>query len=132
RDTAAVHRPRAVHRVRRVCRRDAAHLAMQVHFAGRFARRTMGRSGLGTARAAGAARTRPHRRSRRRGRPDSEDDDMLTRRNFLWTTGAAAGLSVTRLSPRRARGGEAPAGPLPASIAALTSMRSRAKPITAE
>jgi len=39
---------------------------------------------------------------------------------------------VTRLSAQRARGGDAPAGPLPPSIAALSSMRNRAKPITAE
>jgi Xaa-Pro dipeptidase len=50
----------------------------------------------------------------------------------LWTTGAAAGLSVTRLAAQRARGGEVPAGPLPPSIAALSSMRNRAKPITAD
>jgi Xaa-Pro dipeptidase len=57
---------------------------------------------------------------------------MLTRRSFLWTTGAVAGLPVTRLSAQRARGGETPAGPLPPSIASLTSMRGRAKPITAD
>jgi Xaa-Pro dipeptidase len=58
---------------------------------------------------------------------------MLTsRRSFLWTAGAAAGLSATRLSAQRARGGDMPAGPLPPSIAALASMRSRARPITAE
>jgi len=58
---------------------------------------------------------------------------MLTRRSFLWTTGAAAGLSVTRLSAQRARGGgDPPSKPLPPSIAALSSMRSRVKPITAE
>jgi len=57
---------------------------------------------------------------------------MLTsRRSFLWTAGAAAGVSVTRLSAQRA-GGETPAGPLPPSIAALSSMRNRAKPITAD
>jgi Xaa-Pro dipeptidase len=58
---------------------------------------------------------------------------MLTsRRSFLWTAGAAAGLAVTRLSAQRARGGDTPAGPLPPSIAALSSMRNRAKPISAE
>jgi len=58
---------------------------------------------------------------------------MLTsRRSFLWTAGAAAGLSVTRLAAQRARGGDMPAGPLPPSIAALSSMRNRAKPITAD
>jgi Xaa-Pro dipeptidase len=56
---------------------------------------------------------------------------MFTRRSFLSLTGAAAGLSVTRLSAQRGRGSEAPAGPLPPSIAALASMRAAAKPITA-
>ena len=54
---------------------------------------------------------------------------MLSRRSFLWLTGAATGLSVTRVSAQRGRPA-APAGPLPPSIAALTSMRDRAKPIT--
>ena len=55
----------------------------------------------------------------------------LSRRAFLWLTGGAAGLSVTGLSAQRGRGGEsALAGPVPPSIAALTSMRDRAKPIT--
>ena len=58
---------------------------------------------------------------------------MLTsRRSFLWTAGAAAGLPVMKLSAQRPRGGDAPAGPLPPSIAALSSMRNRAKPITAD
>jgi Xaa-Pro dipeptidase len=56
---------------------------------------------------------------------------MLSRRSFLTLTGAAAGLSVTRLSAQRGRGAE-PAGPLPPSIAALTSMRDRARPITTD
>src|SRR5712692_5200275 len=56
---------------------------------------------------------------------------MLTRRSFLWLTGAAAGLPVTRVSAQRGRGAE-PTGPLPPSIAALTSMRDRAKPITVD
>jgi len=56
---------------------------------------------------------------------------MITRRNFLWA-GAAAGLSVTRLSAQRARGGEPPSGPLPPSIASLSSMRGRARPISAD
>ena len=56
---------------------------------------------------------------------------MLSRRSFLWLTGAA-GLSAAPLSAQRGRGGEAPAGPVPPSIAALTSMRSLAKPITAD
>ena len=44
---------------------------------------------------------------------------MLSRRSFLWLTGAA-GLSTTSLSAQRGRGDEAPAGPVPPSIAALT------------
>ncbi len=55
----------------------------------------------------------------------------LSRRAFLWLTGGAAGFSVTGLSAQRGRGGEsALAGPVPPSIAALTSMKGRAKPIT--
>lgn len=57
---------------------------------------------------------------------------MLNRRNFLWLTSAAAGVSVARVSAQRGRGGDAPAGPVPPSIAALTSMRDRAKPITVD
>src|SRR5499427_7767180 len=56
---------------------------------------------------------------------------MVTRRSFLWLTGAAAGLSVVRISAQRGRGGDA-SGPLPPSIAALTSMRGLVKPITAD
>ena len=56
---------------------------------------------------------------------------MLSRRSFLSLTGAAAGLSATRLSAQRGRA-DAPSGPLPASIAALTSMRASAKPITVD
>ena len=56
---------------------------------------------------------------------------MLSRRSFLWLTSAAAGLSVTRLSAQRGRESEAP-GPPPPSIAALTSMRDRARPITVD
>jgi Xaa-Pro dipeptidase len=48
----------------------------------------------------------------------------------MWLTSAAAGLSVARVSAQRGRGGDAAAGPVPPSIAALTSMRDRAKPIT--
>ncbi|MBI3492608.1 MAG: aminopeptidase P family protein [Acidobacteria bacterium] len=54
---------------------------------------------------------------------------MISRRFFLSLTGAAAGLPVVRLSAQRGRGSE-PTGPLPPSIAALTSMRDRATPIT--
>jgi len=56
---------------------------------------------------------------------------MFSRRSFLSLTGAAAGLAVTRVSAQRGRAAE-PAGPLPPSIAALTSMRGAAKPITVE
>ncbi len=56
---------------------------------------------------------------------------MLSRRSFLWLTGAAAGLPVTRVSAQRGRSSEV-SGPLPASIGALTSMRDRARPITSE
>jgi Xaa-Pro dipeptidase len=57
---------------------------------------------------------------------------MMSRRSFLWLASAAAGLSATRLSAQRGRAGAAiDAGSLPPSIAALTSMRDRAKPITA-
>jgi Xaa-Pro aminopeptidase len=55
---------------------------------------------------------------------------MVSRRTFLSVAGAAAGLSATRVSAQRARGPAAESGPLPASIAALSSMRDRAKPIT--
>jgi Xaa-Pro dipeptidase len=55
---------------------------------------------------------------------------MLSRRNFMWLTGAAAGLSIVPLSAQRGRGAAAGGGPVPESIAALTSMRSLAKPIT--
>ena len=57
----------------------------------------------------------------------------LPRRSFLWLASTAgAGLSMfgVRASAQRGRGGAEPAGPLPPSIAALTSMKDRAKPIT--
>ncbi len=57
---------------------------------------------------------------------------MLSRRTFISLTGAAAGLSVTRLSAQRGRGAAETAGSLPPSIQALTSMRDRAKPITVD
>jgi len=56
---------------------------------------------------------------------------MLSRRSFLSITGAAAAFSTTGLSAQRGRNAQA-AGPLPPSIEALTSMRSRATPITAD
>ncbi len=55
---------------------------------------------------------------------------MHSRRSFLWLTSAAAGLSVSGVSAQRGRGGNPSAGPLPPSIAALTSMKDRAKAIT--
>jgi Xaa-Pro dipeptidase len=56
---------------------------------------------------------------------------MLNRRSFLSVLGVAAAAPVARMSAQR--GGAAPAsGPLPASIAALTSMRDQARPITAD
>jgi Xaa-Pro aminopeptidase len=57
---------------------------------------------------------------------------MVSRRRFLSATAAAAGLSVTRLSAeaQRGRAGGADSGPLPPSIAALTSMRAQATPIS--
>lgn len=54
---------------------------------------------------------------------------MLNRRSFLSLTAALATPAV--LLQRRG-GTAAPTGPLPASIAALTSMRDQAKPITNE
>jgi Xaa-Pro dipeptidase len=57
---------------------------------------------------------------------------MFSRRTFLSLTGAAAGLSVTRLSAQRGRGAGEASGPVPPGITALTSMRDRAKPITAD
>src|SRR5437868_6152700 len=57
---------------------------------------------------------------------------MLTRRNFLWLTGATAALPAASLSAQRGRGAETPAANVPPSIAALTSMRALAKPITAD
>jgi Xaa-Pro dipeptidase len=56
---------------------------------------------------------------------------MISRRSFLWLTSAAAGLHVTRLSAQRGRGTPDPVA-MPSSIAALTSMRDQARPITKE
>src|SRR4051812_7217685 len=56
---------------------------------------------------------------------------MFTRRSFLFLAGGAVGSSVA-VSAQRGRGGNEAGGPLPASITALTSMRDRAKPITAD
>jgi Xaa-Pro dipeptidase len=58
---------------------------------------------------------------------------MLSRRSFVWLAATATGLRATRLSAQRSRGGGEPtAGPLPPSIASLSSMRGRAKPISAD
>jgi Xaa-Pro dipeptidase len=55
----------------------------------------------------------------------------LTRRSFLWLAGAAAPvLRVNSLFAQRGQRGGGPAGPLPDSIAALTSMREKAVPIS--
>jgi len=56
---------------------------------------------------------------------------MLNRRRFLFLTGVFASLPIVRLAAQRGRGSAAPTGPLPPSIEALTSMRAKAKPITA-
>jgi Xaa-Pro dipeptidase len=56
---------------------------------------------------------------------------VLTRRHFLSLSGAVAGIAVRRVAAQRARTVETP-DLLPASLASLTSMRDRAKPITAE
>jgi Xaa-Pro aminopeptidase len=57
---------------------------------------------------------------------------MVNRRRFLQLAGIASGLSAVDLSAQRRGGGPADSRPLPAAIAALTSMRDRAKPITAD
>jgi len=57
---------------------------------------------------------------------------MLNRRTFLWLAGAAASVPVVRLRAQRSSGSAPSAAPLPPSIANLTSMRDRARPITAE
>jgi Xaa-Pro dipeptidase len=56
---------------------------------------------------------------------------MISRRSFLTVAGAAAALPIINVSAQRGRGA-AEVGPLPPSISALTSMRDRAKPITAD
>jgi Xaa-Pro dipeptidase len=61
---------------------------------------------------------------------------MFTRRSFLWSSTAAVIVSrAPRLLARDAQRGQRDpieSGPLPASIAALTSMRDQARPITNE
>jgi Xaa-Pro dipeptidase len=58
---------------------------------------------------------------------------MFSRRSFLWSSTAALIISraprIFAGAPQRGRG-QAPQGPLPPSIAALTSMRDQARPIT--
>jgi Xaa-Pro dipeptidase len=56
---------------------------------------------------------------------------MISRRSFLSAAGAVAGASVVGVSAQRGRGNAVLTGPLPPSIEALTSMRAKAKPITA-
>ena len=59
----------------------------------------------------------------------------MNRRLFLALTAASYGVSPATLFAQRGRGGPGSTvmtGPLPPSIAALTSMRDRAKPITVE
>ena len=53
---------------------------------------------------------------------------MFTRRTFFWSSAAA--LAAARTPRLFAREPQSPAAPLPPSIAALTSMRAQAKPIT--
>src|SRR5260221_14345086 len=57
---------------------------------------------------------------------------MLGRRSFLRSTMDGAGHPSKRMSAERGRGVGEASGPLPPSITALTSMRDRAKPITAD
>lgn len=55
---------------------------------------------------------------------------MLSRRSFLWVSSLGAGVAWSpRLEAQRG-GGAALQGPVPPSIAALESMRSRARPFT--
>src|SRR5690242_18131774 len=56
---------------------------------------------------------------------------MMNRRAFLLVAGGASAFPIVRLAAQRGAAA-APAGPLPPSIAALTSLRDQAKPITAE
>src|SRR3954469_16468576 len=62
----------------------------------------------------------------------SEGELMLSRRSFLWLTGAAAGLSSAPLAAQRGRGADTPGASLPPRLAALPPMGARAKPITAD
>jgi Xaa-Pro dipeptidase len=56
----------------------------------------------------------------------------MNRRIFLALTAASYGMPFETLFAQRGRGGAEAVGPLPPSIAALTSMRDRAKPITVD
>src|SRR4030095_11674887 len=53
----------------------------------------------------------------------------MNRRSFFWLTAAAAAVRSTPLLAQRG-GAQGADGPLPPAIAALTSMRDQAKPIT--
>ena len=60
---------------------------------------------------------------------------MFSRRSFLWSSTAALVISRGRLFGRDGQRGQPQpieSGPLPPSIAALTSMREQARPITNE
>src|SRR5262249_19241910 len=56
---------------------------------------------------------------------------MISRRSFLSATAALAGAPILTLQRGGSRASE-PSSPLPPSIAALTSMRDQAKPITSD
>src|SRR6476646_2697525 len=56
---------------------------------------------------------------------------MLNRRSFLSIAASLAGAPTVALQ-RQGRGSSPPSTPLPSAIAALTSMRDQAKPITRE
>jgi Xaa-Pro dipeptidase len=56
---------------------------------------------------------------------------MFSRRLFLSTL-AASGFSIARVSAQRGRGASSDTGSVPSSIAALTSMRGQATPITTD
>jgi Xaa-Pro dipeptidase len=58
---------------------------------------------------------------------------MMNRRSFLWMSSLAAAVTnAPVLLAQRRGGGEAPPASIPAPIAALTSMRGEAKPITSD
>src|SRR5580704_9139519 len=58
---------------------------------------------------------------------------MFSRRSLLWMSGLGAGLAwAPRLRAQRAGTGMAPTRPRPPSIAALRSLKERARPFTNE